>query len=63
MVIEHETIQPLYQESSVNIHIKQKDIVKFSFTRTPIENVITMVITIVIIHLFVTIIIISVVAP
>tara|TARA_Y100001938_G_scaffold24305_1_gene31894 strand:+ start:4027 stop:8943 length:4917 start_codon:yes stop_codon:yes gene_type:complete len=36
-------IKNTYSESSVDIHIKQKDITKFSFTRTPIENVRTMV--------------------
>ena len=35
-------IKNTYTESDVNIEIKQKDIIKFSFTRTPIENVITM---------------------
>ena len=35
-------IQNEYSDQSVNMEIKQKDILKFSFTRTPLENVITM---------------------
>ena len=36
-------IRDSYSDNDIDISIKQKDIIKFSFTRTPIENVITMV--------------------